>query len=219
MEQGQSRNSAVPAGAGTAVRTAIALAALLLFVWLARQALRGETAPFDTAIRDAIHARATGWLTAVMKVATQFGSAFVVVPVGLFAVWRFLTVGRRRDAIALVASAGGAEVIGQLLKLGFHRPRPDPFFGMAEPVASSFPSTHAMIAICFYGALAAILAVGMRSRVAQLFLWALAAALALLIGFSRVYLGVHYPSDVIGGDAGAVVWALVVRTVYAGRSH
>jgi undecaprenyl-diphosphatase len=71
-----------------------------------------------------------------------------------------------------------------------------------------------MVSCCFYGALAAILAARARSRARKLAIWAAAAVLTALIGFSRVYLGVHYPADVVAGYAAAVVWMAVVRAGY-----
>ncbi|MGD0500250.1 MAG: phosphatase PAP2 family protein [Bryobacteraceae bacterium] len=215
MEQRQPHDSTVSRSAGPAVRAVLAATALVVFVWLARQASRGETAPFDAVIRNAIHAWASDWLTATMKLATQLGSAPFVIVAGLLAVWRLAASARRRAAALLVVATAGAEAIGQLLKFAFHRPRPEPFFGLADPLSYSFPSTHAMISCCFYGALAAILATSSRSPYVKAGLWALAAAVALAVGFSRVYLGVHYPSDVVAGYAAAVMWALALRAVHS----
>jgi undecaprenyl-diphosphatase len=194
---------------------AMAAAALIVFIWLARPALLGQPAAFDAPIRDAIHAHSSDSLTAAMKLATQLGSAYFVIPLGLFAVWRLTAAGRRRAATLLIIAAAGAEIVGLLLKLVFHRPRPDPFFGLAAPLAYSFPSTHAMGSACFYGALAAILAARSQSLPVKAELWVAAAALSLLIGFSRMYLGVHYPSDVLAGYSAAVVWAFCLHAGYS----
>jgi undecaprenyl-diphosphatase len=100
------------------------------------------------------------------------------------------------------------------LKLIFRRARPEAFFGYAEPITYSFPSGHSIVSACFYGVLAAILTARMKSRARRIAIWMAAALLAFLIGLSRIYLGVHYPSDVLAGYAAAVIWVVAVRTGY-----
>jgi undecaprenyl-diphosphatase len=99
------------------------------------------------------------------------------------------------------------------MKLLFYRPRPEPFFGLASPITHSFPSGHAMVSCCFFGVLAMILAAREPSRARRISIFAAAAILVALMGFSRVYLGFHYPTDVLAGYAAAVVWLAVVRAV------
>jgi undecaprenyl-diphosphatase len=204
----QERNRALywgfPAAAG----------ALLVFAWLANGALRGEAAAFDAAVRNAVHAWATPGLTFAMLCATQLGSAPFLIGAGALAVWRLAVAGRRRAAVLLAVAALGGEALDQILKLCFHRPRPEAFFGLTVPPTYSFPSGHALTATCFYGVLAALLAARTRPLAGKAGLWALAAALAALIGLSRVYLGVHYPSDVLAGYSAAVVWLAAVRAGY-----
>jgi undecaprenyl-diphosphatase len=145
---------------------------------------------------------------------TQVGSAPFVIGAGALAVWRLAAAGRKHAAVLLAVAALGGEALDQILKLCFHRPRPDAFFGLADPATYSFPSGHALADTCFYGVLAAVLAARTQPVAAKAGLWALAAALAGLIGLSRVYLGVHYPSDVLAGYAAAVVWVGAVRVGY-----
>jgi undecaprenyl-diphosphatase len=91
------------------------------------------------------------------------------------------------------------------LKHAFHRIRPVPFF-VALPHTYSFPSGHALFSFCFYGVLAGLLADRTRSRTARIYLRLAAAVLIAAIGLSRIYLGVHYPTDVLGGYLAAAVW-------------
>jgi undecaprenyl-diphosphatase len=99
----------------------------------------------------------------------------------------------------------GVAALNVALKFAFHRPRPVAFFG-ATPSSYSFPSGHALGSLCFYGILAAILAARVRGRGAKFCVWIAALFLIGMIGFSRIYLGVHYPSDVIAGYCAATVW-------------
>jgi undecaprenyl-diphosphatase len=180
-----------------------ALAAALFFAWLASEVARGNTLGVDLAVRGAVHSWASPWLTRAMRGATELGDPGFVIPLGLllavFLVWR----GRARASVTLAAAAIGGEILNASLKAIFHRARPEAFFGLPQPEHYSFPSGHAMVSTCLYGALAAILAAGSARKVVY---WAFGAGVPLLIGFSRVYLGVHYPTDVLGGYAAAIVW-------------
>jgi undecaprenyl-diphosphatase len=117
-------------------------------------------------------------------------------------------------AVLLVVAAAGAEILDQLLKLLFHRQRPEAFFGYSQPGSFSFPSGHAISACVFYGVAAALIAARIDSRLQKAVVWIVAALLAGLIGLSRIYLGVHYPSDVVAGYAAAVVWVAALRESY-----
>ncbi len=186
----------------------MALATLLFFAWLARGVLGGTVQPLDLAIRDAIHRHAFPALTFAMRVLTWAGSVAVLLPLAVLLMVRWVRHGRRRRAVLFAVTVLGAEVLEQALKLAFARPRPEPFFHLAAPLGYSFPSGHALVSCCFYGFLAAV------ARGRQGVAWGVAALLVALIGFSRVYLGVHYPSDVIAGYAAAVVWVLAVRRAF-----
>ena len=188
--------------------------ALILFVWLAREVMRGDALRLDTPIRSAVHARSSPPLTAMMRGLSLIGSEVGLVPLGAILVWWLVAAKRRRAAVVLAVAALGAEALDQIMKLLFNRPRPEPFFGLAAPITHSFPSGHAMVSCCFFGVLAAILAARERSRARRVAIFAAAAILVALMGFSRVYLGFHYPTDVLAGYAAAVVWLGVVRAGY-----
>jgi undecaprenyl-diphosphatase len=191
-----------------------ALTALLLFAWLADGVMRGEAAGFDAPVRAAVHSLTTPALTRVMLGFTWLGSVPCVVGLGAILMWRLVKTGRRRSAIILAIATAGAEALDQVLKLVFQRARPEAFFGFPDPVTYSFPSGHAITAASFYGVLAAIVAVREKRRAVRAAVWCAAALAAAAIGLSRVYLGVHYPSDVVAGYAVAVVWLAALRAAY-----
>jgi undecaprenyl-diphosphatase len=193
---------------------AAALAALLLFAWLAGGVMRGEAAGFDAPVRAAVHSLTSPALTRAMLGFTWLGSVPCVVGLGAILVWRLVKAGRRRAAIILAIATAGAEALDQVLKLVFQRARPEAFFGFPDPVTYSFPSGHAITAASFYGVLAAIVAVREKRRAVRAAVWCAAALAAAAIGLSRVYLGVHYPSDVVAGYAVAVVWLAALRAAY-----
>jgi undecaprenyl-diphosphatase len=192
-----------------------AAAALLLFAWLADQVFHRATIQFDATVRDGVHSFASPALTWFFRVVTQFGSEKFLIPFGAFVVWRLVKAGRRRGAILFAVAAAGAEALDFFLKLLFRRTRPEVFFGLTAPHTYSFPSGHSMLSACFFGVLAALVTVRMASFARRAAVWAGAGFATLLIGLSRIYLGVHYPSDVLAGYAAAVIWVLSVRAGYA----
>jgi undecaprenyl-diphosphatase len=189
---------------------AVALAALVLFASLAYAVVQGEAVAFDAAVRNAVHAVSFPALTYAMRGISDSGEAVFLVALGVIVVWRLVSLGRRRQAVFFVIATLGAEVIDQALKFWFQRPRPEVFFG-PQPLNYSFPSGHALVSFCFYLALAEILMDDRWPRARKLAVWTLAVLLTGLIGLSRVYLGVHYPTDVLGGYAAAIAWLSIVR--------
>ena len=193
---------------------AAAVAALLLFAWLANKIIEGATLRFDGFVRNTVHSWANPTLTDAMRGITQLGSVQFLVAMCTVLVVRLFWIGRKRAAIVLIIGSVGAEILNELLKQLFHRARPEAFFGYAEPLSYSFPSGHAIMSCCIYGVAAAIAATRIASRAGKAAVWAGAALIAGLIGFSRIYLGVHYPSDVIAGFAAAIVWVAALRIGY-----
>ena len=104
----------------------------------------------------------------------------------------------------------GAIVLDNVLKTAVHRARPDPFFGIA-PESYSFPSGHVLFSTCFYGALASIVTASLQNGPSRATVWAVTALLVSAVGWSRLYLGLHYPTDVIGGLLIALAWMAALR--------
>ncbi len=198
----------------------IAATALLVFGWLAEEMLEGDTQKFDTFVRTAVHQLATPGLTRLMQIFSFLGSVAAVTAMCLVAICVSLYFRRARTAALLAITMLGVAALDVALKYAFHRPRPVAFFG-ATPSSYSFPSGHALGSLCFYGILAAILAARARGRGAKFWVWMSAVILVGMIGFSRIYLGVHYPSDVIAGYCAAAVWVGAVgfldRTLMSGE--
>jgi undecaprenyl-diphosphatase len=119
---------------------------------------------------------------------------------------------RRRfhGAELVVVTILGALLLSASLKMALPRARPDPFFGVPLPHSGSFPSGHALIAMSFFGGLAAVTARRTPRRVLKIAIWSAALAAILLVGLSRIYLGVHYPSDVLAGYGVGLLWVGVV---------
>lgn len=183
---------------------AAAFLSIFLFAGLAEGVAKDSTVQFDSYVRAAVHQWTTPGLTKFMFAATFMGSGglFVIALLAFALFYHFLW---RRAAIWLLVTLGGATVLVVGLKYAFHRPRPVPFFGHV-PHSFSFPSGHSLFSFCFYGVLAGLLADRAESRLLRVLIWTVATALVLAIGLSRIYLGVHYPSDVLAGYLGGGIW-------------
>lgn len=187
-----------------------AAGALMLFSWLGREILTGVTLALDDQIRMAVHGFASPRLTAIMRGLSLYGGPSGLTPIGLALSVAFLIKGWHRGAVLVVVTMAGAGLLDVLLKQSFGRVRPAAFFDYPLPTSHSFPSGHAFFAASFFGGLAVLVSGRVRSSALQTGVWILALLLILLIGLSRIYLGVHYPSDVIAGYAAAAVWIAAV---------
>jgi membrane-associated phospholipid phosphatase len=167
----------------------------------------------DEGVAASLHSNASPAATAFVQLVTQLGSTAVLLAVTAVAAGYLARLGRRADAAFLVLAFAGAEALTWSLKALFQRERPS----FDEPIATassfSFPSGHALVSLAVYGALAYVLLDGVRSRRARSACVAGAALMVAAIGFSRLYLGVHYLSDVLAGFAVAVAWLLLIATV------
>ena len=194
-----------------------ALTATGLFCALAVATLSGHLPAFDAGARAAAHTLAGPAMTLAMSGITRLGSVVVLTVLFILTAGGLYAMGQRRDAVALTVVMAGAIVLNNTLKYTLHRARPDPFFG-AIPETYSFPSGHALFSTCFYVTLAWLLAARLEHRGARVALWTAALGLPAAIGFSRVYLGVHYPTDVMAGYLVAMAWLAALRASPLGRS-
>ena len=193
---------------------ALALIAVFVFAWFAvTMPLVGPTA-FDMSVRSTIHAWAHPALTGAMRVATQLGGGYFLLPLGALIVFALYQAGRRRESALFVVAVLGANALDEVMKLVFHRVRPTPWFDYPRPGTFSFPSGHAFVSFCFYLALAEILIRDEWPLARKVVIWTAATLMTLSIGFSRAYLGVHYPTDVLAGFVAAIAWTTMIRIAH-----
>jgi undecaprenyl-diphosphatase len=181
-----------------------AVFALLFFAWLGNEMLEGDTQHFDQVVREWVHRYAFVGMTRAMSAISLLGYNVLIVEL-VIALAVFAKLKWRRAALWLTIAMAGSLVLDLTLKYVYHRTRPTAYFGMA-PHSYSFPSGHAMCSFCFYGVLAGLLSARTKPLAWRLLIWFAAAALVIAIGLSRIYLGVHYPSDVVAGYLAATVW-------------
>ncbi len=198
---------------GLALGLLLSLGVILLFSKIAEDVAEGESRAFDTAVLLWINAHFPDWLYGPMLVVTTLGYYWFVLPLLAVATVLFYRKRRRISAVLLPVATLGGMVLTTVLKSVFERARPDLFESGYTASFYSFPSGHATIAVGFYGTLTLLLAM----RLAGLRRWAVVAlgtALVLLIGFSRLYLGVHYPTDVLAGFLAAPLWISAIGLSY-----
>ncbi|QEE38216.1 MULTISPECIES: phosphatase PAP2 family protein [unclassified Methylobacterium] len=184
------------------------------FFYLAHEVGEGSTAALDRKILLALRNPADlsdpigpPWLEETMRDITGLGSVFTVLFLTC-AVAAYLAVsGRRRISLFVLAAVGSGELISTVLKLFYQRPRPDLVPHGMEVFTASFPSGHATMSAIAYLTLATLIARLDRNRSAKALVLGLGVGLTLLVGLSRIYLGVHWPSDVLAGWCIGAAWA------------
>ena len=186
---------------------AIALAFTYMFAKLASRVVSGRTQRFDDAVMNFIAANQNPTLKSAMLEITMLGTGTVVMTMVIVAA-AFLWLNKHKhSSILLGVATGGGIVLNNLLKSGFDRPRPQIFEWGTHAVTSSFPSGHAMSAAIVYSTIAYLVARLQRDHVSRVLTMTMAAILIVLICVSRLYLGVHYPSDVLAGVIIGLAWA------------
>ncbi|MFP4622804.1 MAG: phosphatase PAP2 family protein [Gemmatimonadota bacterium] len=203
-----------------AVSFFVGIAAVWAFAELANEVLAGSTQRLDEAVLTWVEGNRTAVLDRVALEITALGNlATVAVLVLAVSVFLWLTRHRLSVALLMTAVAGGA-TLSFLLKDIIDRPRPRVFEWGTQVASASFPSGHSMSAFVAYAAVAYLVGRLEPTPALRWTTWALAALIIVAVGASRVYLGVHYPSDVLGGYAAGLAWlAFVVSGLTAIRYY
>lgn len=188
---------------------------LYAFAELADAMMEGETREFDTAVllafRDASDVSipiGPAWLEGVMRDFTALGGISVLTVLTAAVFGFLLLTGKRHSAWLLLFSVVCGVLLSSLLKWGFARPRPDLVPHATLVYTPSFPSGHAMLSAVVYLTLGALLARTQASPRVKIYLMGVAITLTTIVGVSRIYLGVHWPTDVLAGWALGAGWSL-----------
>ena len=189
---------------------------LLGFILLAGEVTEGDTQAFDTKILRALRSpddpsRPIGpaWIEAALLDLTALGGPTVLALVVLAVIGFLLLQKRIRTALLVAVTTFSGELLGNVLKHAFNRPRPTIVPHLREVFSSSFPSGHAMESAIVYLTLGTILMRVAETRITKIYCLGIAILLTVLVGVSRVYLGVHYPTDVFGGWTIGFAWASI----------
>ncbi|MGG1514545.1 phosphatase PAP2 family protein [Paenibacillus oryzisoli] len=169
---------------------------------------------FDEAIIKSIQGYESPTITCIMKVFTFIGGG---IPVGIITIlailFLFIVLHHRMELTLLIAVVIGSALINTVLKIAYHRSRPM-IHRIIEANGFSYPSGHSMTAFSLYGVLAFLLWRHIKTSSGRITLVVLSSLMVLLIGVSRVYLGVHYPTDVLGGFLASSCWLTVAIWFY-----
>jgi undecaprenyl-diphosphatase len=185
----------------------VAIAGTIGFAALAEVVREGYTQQFDTAVLRWLGAHHTPTLTTIMTEVTPLGTGVVVLTVvGITTAFLWHTEHKHSARLLLAATAGNI-LLNNVLKLFFDRERPSVFEWGTHAASSSFPSGHAMSATVVYGTVAYLLARLQKHLWARAITLSFAVILVTLICLTRLYLGVHYPSDVLGGIIVGLAWS------------
>lgn len=192
---------------------AAAVVCLIGFGGIAWAVESGRTTGFDGDVIRFVQGRESASLTHAMKAFTFIGSTKPVIGIAVVAILLLgLALRRWREIVLLVCSLGGSTLLNSLAKSLFRRERPS-LHRLIEETGFSFPSGHSMAAICLYGALVYILWRRIGGRSWRVAIAAVGIAVIALIGCSRIYLGVHYPSDVVGAYLLGGCWLAIIAAV------
>lgn len=205
-----------PAEKSSIIAACVAAISLYAFVELADDVREGDTVAFDRSIllffrnpADISDPLGPEWLESVMRDFTALGGVAVLVTFTLMVTGFLLLTRKRHAACMVIISVIGGVALSNLLKWGFGRPRPDLVPHATIVYTQSFPSGHAMLSAVVYLTLGVLMARTEAETSVKVYLLSAASMLTLAVGISRVYLGVHWPTDVLAGWAVGASWALM----------
>ena len=174
----------------------------------------GEAHAFDRRVLLALRSAADPadpvgprWIEEVARDLTALGGVGVLTLITAASVGYLLLARKRHAAAFLLLAVGGGLVLSSVFKAGFDRARPDLVAHLAQVYTASFPSGHSMMSAVVYLTLGALLARLHKDLAVRVFLLGAAALVTILVGLSRLYLGVHWPTDVLAGWSAGAAWA------------
>ena len=192
-----------------------ALAALLLYAlgWLVTGPYKGTVSGFDSNIRYFMRQIQSPMWTSLLLTVTKLGSTLLLAIIGSVAGIAFIALRWFRPLMLFIVTMIGQTVLHHGAKWLIARPRPSALMAYRDVESSSFPSGHAVAALCMYGAIAWIVATRTENAAAKFGIAAAAVILIFLIGMSRAYIGIHYPTDVVAGFIAAFIWTAAIMSL------
>jgi len=193
---------------------------LLAIFWLGSEVLEGDVFALDKAILRGLRTASDAgvpmgphWLRSTAIDITALGGVTVLTLITILVIGFLIAIRKQSMALYVAAAVASGALVSSVLKSIFVRPRPELVPHLVEVSSTSFPSGHAMNSAMVYLTLAALLARSQQQRSVRVYLIVIAVALTLMVGATRVYLGVHWPSDVLAGWCIGAVWAVICSAV------
>jgi undecaprenyl-diphosphatase len=206
LRKGKRRHHFLPLAIGRSGGVVLGALALWFFKKQADNVVDGDADRYDMLVMDAVHRIDNPTTTQVMHAWTQLGSHVAIGTAAGLTALMMLKQDRKHDALTVVVSTGGAMAINTILKNIFQRQRPQELARrITLPKSHSFPSGHSLLSAATYPIVVHHL-VERESLPVQAIAHSIAGIAVLGVGFSRVYFGVHFPSDVLGGFAAGFAW-------------
>ena len=184
---------------------------LSIVAWLCTEVWEKESFSLDRSLLLWIHQFANPQLDRVMLFITALGDPGMVITVFISTVVWLGMKRRYTDGIRFLIICAGGILINQVMKLFFAKPRPELWTRLISETSFSFPSGHAVGSMVVYGFIAYVLA--RELPIYKRYVYAIASILIIAIGFSRLYLGVHYPTDIIAGYGVGILWLITCLKV------
>ena len=182
---------------------------LSVFIFLLINVLSDNISDFDTSIYNVIMSLKSDFMTFIMKAITRFGDAETLI---LIAIICLIFIKSKKISGSIAINLASVGLMNYILKKIIQRPRPPLEFRMVEESSFSFPSGHAMASMAFYGLIIYFINKNMKNKKLKNVICIILSVLIFLIGMSRIYLGVHYASDVIAGFAISIVYLVLYIT-------
>lgn len=182
---------------------------LSVFIFLLINVLLNNISSFDISIYNVIMSLKSDFMTFIMKAITRFGDAETLI---LIAIICLIFIRNKKIGGSIAINLASVGLINYILKNIIQRPRPPLEFRMVEETSFSFPSGHAMASMAFYGFIIYFINKNMKNNKLKNVICIILSVLIFLIGMSRIYLGVHYASDVIAGFAISIVYLVLYIT-------
>lgn len=181
---------------------------LIIFLFILENVLDNEIVTFDGNVYNTISLVKNDFMTNVFKIITEFGSAKVLI---LIALTSLVVIKNKKIGIAISLNLASIGLLNYILKNIIQRPRPEGF-RLVEETGYSFPSGHSMASMAFYGLIIYFVFKNVKNKLIKKIICTTLSLLIILIGISRIYLGVHYASDVIAGFLVSIAYLVVYIT-------
>ncbi|MAM89254.1 MAG: PA-phosphatase [unclassified Hahellaceae] len=197
-----------------------------IFIWVTGEVVGGDSHALDEQLLMSMRSAADPsdplgphWVEELMRDITGLGGVGVLTFLTLVVVGFLILQNKGKVALVVVVTIGSGIALSLLMKMGFDRPRPELVPHESYVYTTSFPSGHSMMSAVVYLSLASLLARVQQNRRVKIYLVAVAMVLTMMIGVSRVYMGVHWPTDVLAGWMAGAFWALLCYMVTRHLQH